>query len=138
MACRVKATRLRGFSLPFLEMPPARDEKAAATPAQVTDAVVDELLWEVPGRPPKARHVLFPTLLLVVRPPLLLPRGSPKQRVCMLQLFDRVKSYIRIPLWVDKILHQYCFCYFHYDMHRVEPTPLPLPETYNIGPTRKH
>ena len=30
------------------------------------------------------------------------------------------------------------FCYFHYDMHRVEPTPLPLPETYNIGPTRKH
>ena len=72
MACRVKATRLRGSSLPFLEMPPARDEKAAATPAQVPDAVVDELLWEVPGRPPKARHVLCPTLLLVVRPPLLL------------------------------------------------------------------
>ena len=65
-------------------------------------------------------------------------RGSPKQLVCMLQLFDRGKSYIRFPLWVDKILHQYCFCYFHYDMHRVEPTPLPLPETYNIGPTREH
>ena len=55
-------------------------------------------------------------------------RGSPKQLVCMLQLFDRVKSYIRFPLWVDKILHQYCFCYFHYDMHRVEPTPLPSPK----------
>ena len=29
MACRVEATRLRDSSLPFLEMSPARDEKAA-------------------------------------------------------------------------------------------------------------
>ena len=72
MACSVEATRLRGSSLPFLEMSPARDEKAAATSAQVADAVYDELLSQVPGRPPKARHVLCPTLLLVVRPPLLL------------------------------------------------------------------
>ena len=72
MACRVEATRLRDSSLPFLEMSPARDEKAAATSAQVADAVYDELLSQVPGRPPKARHVLCPTLLLVVRPPLLL------------------------------------------------------------------
>ena len=41
-------------------------------------------------------------------------------------------------LWVDKTLHQYCLCYFQYDMHRVEPTPLPLPRTYNIGPATNH
>ena len=70
MACRVQATRLRGSSLPFLEMPPARDEKAAATPAQVVDAVVDELLWEVLGRPPKARRAL----------PRLLPLPAPRLR----------------------------------------------------------
>ena len=90
MACRVEATRLRDSSLPFLEMSPARDEKAAATSAQVADAVVDELLWQVPGRPPKARHVLCPTLLLVVRPPLLLlphaavdlrPQGNERARI---------------------------------------------------------
>ena len=138
MACRVQATRLRGSSLPFLEMPPARDEKAAATPAHSLarrSSSLDILLNAIGAEPgcfgsmgvPMSRDVWAEGM-----------RGSPKQLVCMLQLFDRVKSYIRFPLWVDKILHQYCFCYFHYDMHRVEPTPLPLPETYNIGPTRKH